>query len=224
MRPQPIESLERPTFLQEAAPQAALGDLRFRNLLSSEDWNTLPPAVRKRFTKRLSGTAAAIYVGEVVETKFTRIGWLIAQAARIAGAPLPTSRMDNTPSIVTVTEDGAGGGQVWTRLYGRANTFPQVIHSAKRFGGPTGLEEYAAAWIGMALTVHVEDRALVFRSERYFLKFGRLRVALPLWFTPGAITVTHTEIDEGRFTFTLKADHPLFGEIIYQRADFHDAN
>ena len=119
---------------------AALGDLRFRALLPDGDWERLPPATRQRFSKRLAGGRTAIYVGEVVAVRFSRIGWWMAQVARLIGGPLPTGVDTHVPSIVTVTEDAATGGQIWTRIYARRNGFPQVIHSAKRFAGPTGLE------------------------------------------------------------------------------------
>src|SRR5580658_8622799 len=109
----------------------ALGDLRFRNLLSREDWMALPQAVRARFSKRLAGGATILYVGEVLATRLSRTGWLFAQAARAIGAPLPLSADAHVPAVVTITEDVAGGGQMWTRLYARRNGFPQVIHSSK---------------------------------------------------------------------------------------------
>jgi hypothetical protein len=40
-----------------------------------------------------------IYVGEVLETRTSRIGWLLAQVARLFGGPLPTSRDANMPSV-----------------------------------------------------------------------------------------------------------------------------
>ncbi len=83
-------------------------------------------------------------------------GWLLAHAARLIGGPLPLSRDAHTPSVVTVTEDVAAKGQHWTRLYARKRGFPQVVHSSKRFQGPTGLEEYVGCGVGMALTIHVE--------------------------------------------------------------------
>src|ERR1700704_4005316 len=105
-------------------------------------------------------------------------GWLLAQAARLIGAPLPISRDAHTPSVVTVTEDVAARGQHWTRLYARRRGFPQVVHSSKRFAGPTGLEEYVGRGVGMALTIHVEDGALVFRAAHYFFQLGRWRIRL----------------------------------------------
>ena len=130
----------------------------------------------------------------------------------------------HVPSVVTVTEDMATGGQIWTRLYARRTAFPQVIHSSKRFAGPTGLEEYVGRGVGMALTVHAENGALIFRSAGYFVElFGR-RLSVPAWLVPGALSVTHTELGEGRFTFTLELVHARFGFFIRQLAVFREAD
>src|SRR3954470_15514198 len=91
-----------------------LGDLRFRALMSEADWTALPLPIRRRFSKRLAGGNTTVYVGEVLETQMSGVGWLLAQAARLIGGPLPISRDARTPSVVTVTEDVAVKGQHWT--------------------------------------------------------------------------------------------------------------
>jgi Domain of unknown function (DUF4166) len=206
----------------KAIPNPELGDLRFRALVSESEWAALPVSIRRRFSKRLAGGNTIVYAGEVLETWMSTAGWWLAQAARLIGAPLPTSRCVHVPSVVTVSEETATGGQIWTRLYARRNGFPQVIHSSKRFSGPTGLEEYVGRGVGMALNVHVEDDVLVFRSAGYFLQlFGR-RIALPHWMTPGALSVLHAELGDGRFSFTLQLVHPRFGLLIRQMAAFRE--
>ena len=96
-----------------------------------------------------------------------------------------------------MTEDKASGGQIWTRIYARRNGFPQVVHSSKRFAGPTGLEEYVGYGVGMALELLVREGALIFRSRDYFLQmFGR-RFVLPAWLCPGELTVIHAEVPDG---------------------------
>lgn len=200
-----------------------LGDLRFRALISDADWATLPLPIRRRFSKRLAGGKTVVFVGEVIETQMSRAGWWLAQAARLIGGPLPLSREAHAPSVVTVSEDIACAGQHWTRLYARRNGFPQVVHSSKRFAGPTGLEEYVGCGVGMALTVHVEDTALIFRAANYFLQIARWRVRLPAWATPGALAVTHAELGDGRFLFKLEVTHPRLGRLICQTAAFQEA-
>ncbi len=204
-------------------PAPSLGDLRFRALLTGDEWTALPAPVRTRFSKRLMSGDSVVYVGEVAQTRITRIGRLFAQAARLIGGPLPLFDEVGIPAIVTVTEDAASGGQVWTRMYARRGGFPQVIHSAKRFAGETGLEEYVGCGVGMALTVHVEHGVLLFRSAGYFVQLGRARLRIPALFVPGALTVTHKELGEGRFLFGLDIVHPLFGHIIHQTATFREA-
>jgi len=199
-----------------------LVDLRFRALLSEAEWAALSRAVRRRFSKRLADGRTVIYVGKVLEAWTSRAGWVLVQALRLIGGPLPISRDAQVPSVVTVTEDMASGGQVWTRLYARRCGFPQVIHSSKRFAGPTGLEEHVGCGVGMTLTVHVEDRALVFRSGRYFVELGRWRLVLPAWATPGALTVRHMEADGGRFVFAMEIVHPRLGTLVRQSAIFQE--
>lgn len=199
-----------------------LADLRFRALLSAEAWAALPLAVRRRFSRRLIDGATVTYWGAVTSVRVNSAGRLLAQAARLIGGPLPLV-FEPGASVVTVTEDGVGRGQVWTRLYARRSGFPQVIHSAKRFAGPTGLEEYVGAGVGMALTVAVEDEALVFRSAFYFVTVLGLRVRLPRWAEPGRLTIVHRDRGGGAFAFTLALDHPWLGQLISQDAMFRDA-
>jgi hypothetical protein len=205
------------------AGNETLPDLRFRALLSDADWAALPMPVRRRFSKRLAEGRTAIYVGEVLEAWMSRAGWLLVQALRQIGGPLPTSRDVRVPSIVAVTEDLASGGQVWTRLYVRRRGFPQVIHSSKRFAGPTGLEEHVGCGVGMSLTMRVEDHALVFRSHRYFVDFGRWRLTLPRWATPGTLTVKHIAAEDERFLFAMEIVHPWLGMLVRQSAIFQEA-
>ena len=203
-----------------AVAPALLGDIRFRALLGPEDWAALPEPVRRRFSKRLGAGATAVYIGRVTQVSISRLGFLLAQVLRIIGAPLPLSRDIGTASVVTVTEDGQTQGQNWTRLYARANGFPQVIQSEKRFSGPTGLEEHVGYGIAMSLSVHVEAGALVFRAKDYLIcMFGR-RVVLPGWLTPGNLTVRHAATTETAFLFTLDLRHPVFGCLVHQEALF----
>jgi hypothetical protein len=210
-------------FDSEQNLDAALCDLRFRALLSDDDWKRLPAATRQRFSKRLADGRTAIYVGEVIEIGFSRIGWWLAQIARLIGGPLPISTDTQVPSIVTVTEDAATSGQIWTRIYARRNGFPQVIHSSKCFAGHTGLEEYLGFGVGMALRIVVDGEDLLFRSAGYFVQAWRLKFWLPAFLTPGALTVTHTDLGGGEFQFTLDIVHPRFGMLVHQSAVFREA-
>ena len=126
--------------------------------------------------------------------------------------------------IVTVTEDAASGGQIWTRIAGRKHGFPQVIHSAKRFAGPTGLQEYLGFGLSMELRIAVADAALEFRSADYAFELAGFRLKLPVWLTPGDLTVTHSDLGSGAFRFTLEIIHPRFGRILRQSAVFRETS
>ncbi len=197
-------------------------DNRFRALLGKEEWEVLPPAVRKRFSKKLSAGATAVYAGEVRQFRISRLGRVLSHALRIIGAPLPHFDHVNVPTVVTVTEDVKTGGQIWTRTYANRRGFPQVIHSAKRFSGPTGLEEHVGFGVSMLLKVSASDRGITFRSTGYQVKVGPLRLPLPGFLSPGSVTVTHMATGSNRFNFEMTLHHPWAGELIHQSAEYGD--
>lgn len=210
---------------ERAAPlnDNQLGDIRFRKLLGAQDWNALPAAVRARFGKRVKGGQSTIYKGYVVKTEMNRAGRLFGQMLRLVGAPLPLDG-DNAdaPAVVTVTEDADYKGQFWSRQYGNKHGFPQIIQSSKQFSGPTGLEEYIGYGIGMTLRLAVEDEALAFYSDRYFLRLMGQSYLLPKWLSKLALRVGHADHGDGWFEFSLELEHPWFGKLMDQRAMFRD--
>ena len=209
-----------------AEPPRTLGDLRFRRLLGPEAWEALPAAVRARFSKRLRAGASATYDGIIIEHRMSHAGWLLAQACRLIGAPLPLDRTAGTAAVVSVTEDGDSakscGAQVWTRIYARRSGFPQVIHTAKRFAGPTGLEEYLGAGIGVALAVEPIAQGLRFSSAHYFVVIAGWRLRVPGWLIPVRLRIEHRDIGCGQFFFTLRLHHRWLGELMHQTGLFRD--
>ena len=198
------EPLQRP-ICEAASP--------YRALVGEAAWRQLPQAVQCRIDRLLAPGESAL----------TNVGWIWSQVARALGAPLPLRVLTHTAAAVVVTADCSEHAQLWTRIYHEPGRLPQVVRSMKSFSGRTGLEERVGGGIGMALTVSVEARALVFRSVGYFWRCGRVRVPLPFWLTPGRIEVVHREERTGRFSFTLNVTHPWFGQIVHQVAFFKDA-
>jgi hypothetical protein len=201
---------------------ADLCDARFRALLEREQWERLPPEVQWRFSKRLEGAESALYRGVVTDMQMSWLGWFLAQICRLFGAPLPLSRLAGGAAVVIVSEDRRCAGQCWTRIYARRHGFPQVIHSAKRFAGPTGLEEYLGRGLGMALRLEPLSDGLAFVSDHYFLQFGSWRVRLPRAITPGTARIAHRQMAGRAFLFELIDEHHWAGKLLHQQILFDD--
>ena len=208
---------------EEGAKKTTKPDDRFQKLLGDKQWMILPGAIRKRFGKRFRKGQSVAYQGIVTEMKMSRFGWVFAQAVRLIGAPLPFEPNSiHQPAVVIVTEDHETNGQFWIRQYGREKGFPQVVHSSKRFAGPTGLEEYIGYGIGMALKLEATRHALFFRSNHYFMKIFGKRIRLPCWLAPFGLEIGHHDLGDNRFAFTLELKSRLFGKMIEQNAVFLD--
>ncbi len=152
----------------------------------------------------------------------SRAGWLLARAGRMIGGPLRLSSEAHLPCLVTVSETADGRGQTWTLLHLRPSGFPQVIHSGKRFAGPTGLEEHVGRGFGFSLRLVAEPGGLIFLGERYFFELAGRRIWLPRWLAPERLTVRHDSVDFRHFIFTLTLDHDRLGRLVEQVIAFEE--
>jgi hypothetical protein len=225
LQAQPLRHAAPAVAVPIAAPGvlATIEDLRFRTLVGERAWGELPDAVRRRFSKCLGPNEALVYQGLVTATRLSVAGRVLSLLSRAIGSPLPLTNGATGPAVVIVTEDAGLRGQNWLRIYARPGRFPQAIHSAKRFSGPTGLEEYVGCGIGMALRVSVEEGALAFRSAGYFLQVARWRLPIPRVLQPGQMQIVHRDLGAGSFEFSLSLTHGVFGQLVHQVAVFHDA-
>ncbi len=198
-------------------------DYRFLRLIGLDAWQRLPVAVQRRFSKRLPAGTSVVYQGVVRETHLNFVGRCLAQAARLIGSPLPRDDRATGPAVVVVMQNQTTEAQNWVRTYTRPSGTTQTITSEKRFQGPTGLEEYVGAGIGMTLDVTEDNGALVFRSNRYFFEAGPVRFMLPRFLSPGQMTIIHRDEGGDQFCFELQLIHTWFGVLFHQIAHFSDA-
>jgi hypothetical protein len=181
-------------------------------------WQRLPAAVRRRFAR---GHADTHYSG-ALDLHCSPVGRLFAFFAAVLGGPLTAVRAASVPADVRVYSD-ARGGIVWERrlhVGGRAGE--RVVRSTKEAGPNGTLVERTDGGLAMELNVFEEGGVLVFRSRRYFLALGALRLPIPMLLTPGVCRVAHIDEGEGRFRFTLSMVHPWWGTTFHQTGLFAD--
>tara|TARA_B100001105_G_scaffold101356_1_gene81263 strand:- start:2287 stop:2949 length:663 start_codon:yes stop_codon:yes gene_type:complete len=191
--------------------------LDLATLLGPAAWQRLPAAVRRRFA---AGHAPATYPGTLT-MRCSTIGRVFAAGAALLGSPLCGARASAVPATVQVQADGCGGVS-WTRRLQLPGRRSVQIRSTKALGPDGRLIERTDGGLGMALEVFEQHGALVFESRRYDWWLGRWRLPVPALLTPGTCRVTHEDLGQGRFRFTLEMRHAWWGRTFHQTGVFTD--
>lgn len=194
-------------------------DTSYRELLGDLAWRRLHPEIRERFSKKPRPGRVMCYDGimHIVELSF--MGWLFAQFCRLIGTPLAPQRGYNVPMDIRLEPDQLTGGVRWIRRYHFLRG-AVAVQSCKTRSGRQELTEHIG--YGLSMRLHLSERCgdLYFTSHAYDLTLAGLRLRIPDWLTPGKTTVSHEQIRDRLFRFTLSVDHPLFGRTIYQDGYF----
>jgi len=207
----------QPATFAPSQPIGHAAPLDLAALLGPAAWQRLPAAVRHRFA---AGHTAATYVG-TLDLQRSRIGRLFAALSALLGSPLCATQAAAVPASVHVQADGHGG-VTWTRRLALPGRGAMQIRSTKACGEDGQLFERTDGGLGMALAVFELEGSLVFESRRYQWMLGRWRLPVPALFTPGTCRVSHQDLGQGRFRFTLEMRHALWGRTFHQTGVFID--
>jgi hypothetical protein len=137
---------------------------------------------------------------------------------RCIGTPVAPYVGENVPLRVRVYR--IDDGIVWERRYAFADR-ECVVKSTKQFDG-SALVEKLGGGLHMRLRVFEAQGALHFVSDGYFFRVGQRTLPLPDGFLPGGTHVTHCDLGDGRFRFTMRTHHPWFGELFFQDGIFSE--
>ena len=198
----------------DAAPVAAPLDLAA--LVGPAGWARLPAAVRRRF----GGHADVTYLGRL-DLHCSPAGRVFAACGRLFGKPLAAVNARAVPATVRVHADGRGG-VVWERRFHCDPANDHLVRSTKELAADGRLRERVAGGLGMALEVFEDAGSLVFESRHFVLILGRFSLRLPALLAPGTCRVTHTDLGDGLFRFSLDMHHALWGHTFHQSGVFAD--
>jgi len=197
------------------------GQIDVRATIGPDAFARLPARVRARFSHHAPAHAPIVYRGLVEQVESTWLGYIMALATRLVGNPVVTGTGRNVPCTVTLTPDAELGGTIWHRRY----TFAERTETAattKRRGRDGSPVESFSGYFGMTLDIREVAGELHFITDRYFVEWRSLRVCLPRFLSPGRLTVTHADEEDGWFRFTMTVKHPLFGVLLHQDGLFYD--
>ena len=211
---------------EDAAPSDARSirrALSYRDLLG-DAWCELPAATRTRFEHH-----EALYTGTMT-LRATAAGRWVARLCKLVGSPLPPPWHAPLAATVRVEPDRATGGSRWTRSY----DFPRKrvsVASVKAVDADGALVERLSFGLRMRLKLDVRGGALCFDSAGYYVecegfawggrRYGAWRVELPSWFLPGRTCVSHHDLGNGRFRFTMTIRHAVLGDLFHHEGVFH---
>lgn len=211
---------------EEAAPVLAPSGergLSYRDLLGDAWWR-LPAPTRARFEHH-----SALYEGTMT-LRATAAGRWVARLCNLVGSPLPPPCERPLAATVRVEPDHRTGGSRWIRCY----DFPGKrvsVASVKAVDADGALVERLGCGLRMRLTLAVRGEALCFDSAGYYVeceglvlagrRYGAWRFELPPWFLPGRTCVSHHDLGDGRFRFTMTIRHALLGDLFHHDGVFH---
>lgn len=185
--------------------------------LVGEGWQRLPAAVQRRFA---STHAETTYAGHM-DLHCNAAGRVFAVLSRLLGAPLHVGRARAVPTRVTVQMD-QHGGVVWERCFHHAGGRVHLVRSTKECDARGRLHERIDGRLRMRLDVFEHEGSLIFQSRRHELRLCGSHWRMPELLTPGRCRVTHTDLGQGRFRFTMEMRHALWGRTFWQEGVFHD--
>jgi hypothetical protein len=180
-----------------------------------EDWDKLPPALQAHY--RFGTTTDTGHM----DIEYPRFMQPYLSLLRVVGALV--DRGGRQVSSV-VEKSVVGERQYWRRTLTYANGKVVYFNSFWVSAGDNQVIEFVNPILGLQMAAHVEDGRLHYRSVRFVVKLGPLRLSIPEWLALGRATIVEEALDETHFAMDFRLTHPLLGQVFRYAGRFEAAS
>lgn len=181
--------------------QIALGD----------QWQQLPPALQAHYQPNANSD-----IGEM-DIEYPVYMQPYLSLLRLFGA-LINRRGKNIPT--TVEKHMKGDIQYWKRTISFTQDKIIIFSSFWVHDGSNELIEYVNPFLGLRMSVHIENNELHYEGRNFVVKLGKLLIPIPEWLVLGHTTIIETALNDNEFKMDFKLSHPLFGTIFRYSGKF----
>lgn len=214
----PISNLATDTQRRAFAPEPS----KIRERMGAA-YLDLHPNVQARFAHDPAIGTTLDYKGLMDVTYCSPAGKCFALLTRLIGNPLLPLNGLNVPMDVKLMRHPGHDGIFWQRTYHYPDLPAISVVSAKKMDAKGDLMECVGGGFGMKLRLEAENGELHFISDYYFFHLGSWRLPLPHVISPGKTCVTHKDIGQGRFRYSITMTHPWLGVTFFQTGVFREA-
>jgi len=124
----------------------------------------------------------------------------------------------------TVDKHMQGDIQYWKRSIRFSENRTIYFNSFWVHTGGNELIEYVNPFLGLRMSVHIENNELHYEGLSFVLKLGQLIIPVPEWLLLGHTTIVETGISESDFKMDFKLRHPLLGRVFRYSGKFKNVS
>jgi len=124
----------------------------------------------------------------------------------------------------TVEKHMQGDIQYWKRSIRFSENKIIYFNSFWVHAGSNELIEYVNQFLGLRMSVHIENNELHYEGLSFVLKLGKLIIPIPEWLLLGHTTIVETGLSDSEFKMDFKLKHPLFGRIFRYSGEFKNVS
>lgn len=181
--------------------QIALGD----------QWKELPPALQAHYQSHDNSD-----IGQL-DIEYPLFMQPYLTLLHLLGA-LINRRGKNIPT--TVEKHMKGDIQYWKRSILFTGDKTIFFNSFWLHDGGNELIEYVNPFLGLRMSVHIENNQLHYEGRNFVVKLGKLLIPIPEWLVLGHTTIIETALNDHEFKMDFKLNHPIFGTVFRYSGKF----
>ncbi len=186
----------------------------FKTVLG-EDWNALPPVLKKHYDVRP-------FSDDIVTVKGTldvKVSTPVSLMARITGMLIPYSAV-NVPVTVTFHAHKTKPAFCFNRVFHYPKHGDKTFYSEMEWIGGNQLVEFMKFGVGWKLAYFWRDNKIILEHRGYVWRLFGVTIPLPLHVIMGKGYAEEMAVDETHFSMWTYAHHRTFGAMFKYAGTF----